>query len=146
MIHLALADDGTVLAYFARFEHAAECCALIRAAHVPFNSDRRAPPPVGSRYDATAPSPPEIESGGPSKPSPVPKFSGDDTMRTLYVYDSETGNLVGRIHGDTNDACEAKADEMYGSNDVEWCYTQKSELEFDGDAEDHYVGQRPPAA
>jgi len=56
---------------------------------------------------------------------------------TLYVYDSETGGLIGRIHGDRNAACEAKADEVYGSNDVEWSYGQKSESEFDGDAEDH---------
>jgi hypothetical protein len=56
---------------------------------------------------------------------------------TLYVYDSETGTLIGRIHGETNSACEAKANEVFGSNDVEWSYAQKSELEFDGDAEDH---------
>lgn len=56
---------------------------------------------------------------------------------TLYVYDNETGSLMGRIHGDTNAACEAKADEIYGSNDVEWTYSQKDALESDGDAEDH---------
>lgn len=56
---------------------------------------------------------------------------------TLYVYDNDTGNLMARIHGDKNDACEAKANDLYGTNEVEWRYSQKSDLEFDGDAEDH---------
>lgn len=56
---------------------------------------------------------------------------------TLYVYDNETGNLMGRVYGNSNDACEAKANEVYGSNDVEWTYSPKNGLEFDGDAEDH---------
>lgn len=39
-------------------------------------------------------------------------------MATLYVYSLETNQLVARINGDSQAACEAKADEMYGaSND-----------------------------
>jgi hypothetical protein len=56
---------------------------------------------------------------------------------TLYVYDSETGDLLGRITGGTNEQCEAKANEAFGSNDVEWTYSQHDELEDDSAAEDH---------
>lgn len=55
----------------------------------------------------------------------------------LYIYDTDTDNLMDRIHGDSNTAVEAKANELYGSNDVAWSYTQKDELGYDG--ENHQV-------
>lgn len=57
---------------------------------------------------------------------------------TLYIYSSETGNLMARIHGDTNAACEGKADELYGSNDYEWAYSQKP-ARCDETFQDYYV-------
>lgn len=54
----------------------------------------------------------------------------------LYVYDGETNKLLGRIKGESNDACEAKANAVFGSNDVTWTYAQNDDLEFDGDCQD----------
>lgn len=44
-------------------------------------------------------------------------------MLTLYVISNETGRCVAQITGETNAACEAKADAEYGSNDYAWTYT-----------------------
>lgn len=39
-------------------------------------------------------------------------------MYTLYIYSTETNTVVARIHGESNEACEAKADELnYMGND-----------------------------
>lgn len=33
-------------------------------------------------------------------------------MHTLYIYSTETNTVVARIHGESNEACESKADEL----------------------------------
>ena len=43
----------------------------------------------------------------------------------LYVYSSETNALMGVITGETNAECEAKAEDVYGSNETEWSYRPK---------------------
>ena len=43
----------------------------------------------------------------------------------LYVYSSETGALMGVITGETNSECEAKAEDVYGSNETDWSYRPK---------------------
>jgi hypothetical protein len=44
-------------------------------------------------------------------------------MSTLYVYSLEDNSHVATITGDDNKACEAKANDVYGSNDFGWTYT-----------------------
>jgi len=55
---------------------------------------------------------------------------------TLYIHHDEHGELIGRVTGDTNEACEAKANDVFGSNDVSWSYSQEDPLEFDGNCQD----------
>jgi hypothetical protein len=40
----------------------------------------------------------------------------------LYIYSNETNQHVATITGSTNEACEAAAEENYGSNDYNWNY------------------------
>jgi hypothetical protein len=42
---------------------------------------------------------------------------------TLYIYSNETNQHVATITGSTNAACEAKAEETFGSNDYAWTYS-----------------------
>lgn len=46
-------------------------------------------------------------------------------MQTLYIYSTETNTVVARIHGESNEACEAKADELnyMGSDDFGATYS-----------------------
>ena len=44
-------------------------------------------------------------------------------MTTLYVYSLEDNSHVATITGKDNAACEAMANDTYGSNDYGWTYT-----------------------
>lgn len=46
-------------------------------------------------------------------------------MQTLYIYSTETNTVVARIHGESNEACEAKAEELgfMGSDDFGGTYS-----------------------
>lgn len=58
----------------------------------------------------------------------------------LYVYSLEDNSHVATIAGADNAACEAKADEVYGSNDYGWTYSPafgaEGGLEENGAAEE----------
>lgn len=41
----------------------------------------------------------------------------------LYVYYLDDNSHAATITGNSNAACEAKANEVYGSNDFGWTYT-----------------------
>ena len=41
----------------------------------------------------------------------------------LYVYSNETNKHVATITGETNDDCEAKAEELYSTNDYSNTYS-----------------------
>lgn len=41
----------------------------------------------------------------------------------LYIYSNETNEHVATITGESNAACEAKAEDTYGSNDYSWTYS-----------------------
>jgi len=41
----------------------------------------------------------------------------------LYIYSNETNEHIATITGDTNEACEAKAEELYSSNDYSNTYS-----------------------
>lgn len=43
-------------------------------------------------------------------------------MTTLYIYSNETGYQVDAIEGADNAACEAAADDKWGSSDYHWSY------------------------
>lgn len=47
----------------------------------------------------------------------------------LYIYSNETDEHEATITGETNEACEAKAEEVYGSNDYYWTYTDSQEID-----------------
>ena len=44
-------------------------------------------------------------------------------MTTIYIYSNETGKQVDAIEGANNAACEAAAEDKWGSNDYHWSYT-----------------------
>ena len=44
-------------------------------------------------------------------------------MINLYIYSIEDNSHVATITGGDNASCEAKADDMYGSNDYGWTYS-----------------------
>ena len=54
---------------------------------------------------------------------PEPKQTRRCKMTTIYVYSLEDNSHVATITGADNAACEAKADEIYGSNDYGWTYS-----------------------
>lgn len=41
----------------------------------------------------------------------------------LYIYSLENNQHVATVTGDSNEACERKAQETYGSNDFAWTYS-----------------------
>ena len=45
-------------------------------------------------------------------------------MHTLYVFDNESGEMVGEITGENNQECEALFAEMYDINDFFASYTK----------------------
>ena len=58
----------------------------------------------------------------------------------LYIYSNETNEHVATITGNTNEACEAKAQELYSTNDYSNTYTPafgfSGGLVENGDAEE----------
>lgn len=55
--------------------------------------------------------------------SAVRSSEPESNMHTIYVYSNETNKLVGQHTADSNEACEAWAEEQFGSNDFHWSYT-----------------------
>ena len=45
---------------------------------------------------------------------------------TIYIYDNVTGKQVASHQAESNEACEAWANEQYGSNDYHWSYEDAS--------------------
>ena len=55
LVHMALANDGTVVAHFMKSEDAREFCDKKNLCHVPYNTanrDREPAPLVGTKYVA----------------------------------------------------------------------------------------------
>jgi hypothetical protein len=46
----------------------------------------------------------------------------------LYIYSNETDEHVATVVGEDNASCEAKAEELYNSNDYWWTYTDSQEI------------------
>ena len=40
----------------------------------------------------------------------------------LYIYDTESNKHLATVTGESNEACEQKAEATYGSNDCGWTY------------------------
>ena len=47
-------------------------------------------------------------------------------MTKLYIYSLESNQHVATVTGESNEACERAAEEIYGSNDFGWTYSPTS--------------------